>query len=128
MKRVLFVSALVAVLAAADLTSAQQQPQPGSEVGGKPKMLEGIGGAGAYGPLLSLLAQKSKGQGAPQSGDAAYPMFQLLGPEMRAGFWADPEAAGRALVLEGELMVKMGEILIQHGRALQEQATEKKGK
>jgi len=31
-------------------------------------------------------------------------------------------------VLEGELMVKMGEILIQHGRAMQEQTTEKKGK
>lgn len=128
MRRVLFVSALVAVLAAANLTLAQQMPQPGGEAGTKPRIPEGIGGAGAYGPLMGLLAQKSKGQGAPQSGDAAYPMFQLLGPEMRAGFWADPEAAGRALVIEGELMVKMGETLIQHGRALQDQATEKKGK
>lgn len=119
---------LIAFLAAADLTSAQQPPQPGSEVGPKLRIPEGMGGGGTYGPLLSLLAQKPKGPDAPPSGDAAYPMFQLLGPEMRAGFWANSEAAGRALVLEGELMVKMGEILIQHGRAMQEQTAEKKGK
>lgn len=119
---------LVAFLAAADPTLAQQPPQPGSEVGPKLRIPEGMGGAGAYGQLMSFLAQKPKAPDASPSGNAAYPMFQLLGPEMRAGFWADPEAAGRALVLEGELMVKMGEILIQHGRAMQEQAAEKKGK
>lgn len=128
MRRIVFATGLLAFLAAADPTLAQQSPQPGSEVGPKLKIPEGMGGAGAYAPFMSLLAQRSKGAGAPQSADAAYPMFQLLGPEMRAGFWADPEAAGRALVLEGELMVKMGEILVQHGRAMQEQATEKKGK
>lgn len=125
---IVFAIGLVALLAAADPTLAQQPPQPGSEVGPKLRIPEGMGGAGAYGSLMSLLAQKPKGPDAPPSGDAAYPMFQLLGPEMRAGFWADSEMAGRALVIEGELMVKMGEILIQHGRAMQEQATEKKGK
>ena len=90
---------LLASLASANLAVAQQPPQLGGEVGGKPKIPEGMSAAGAYGPSMGLLAQKSKGGGAPPSGDAAYPMFQLLGPEMRSSFWADPKEAGRTLVL-----------------------------
>ena len=43
-------------------------------------------------------------------------------PENRASFWADPEAAGNALILQGELMMKMGEILVKSGRELLEKA------
>ena len=49
-------------------------------------------------------------------------MFELFGPENRASFWADPEAAGQALILQGELMMKMGEVMIRQGRELLDKA------
>ncbi len=74
---------------------------------------------GALGPLLGLV----QGSRPPaQSGEPGYPMFQLFGPENRASFWADPEAAGQALILQGELMMKMGEVMVKNGRELLEKA------
>ena len=105
----------------------QQELQPGGG-GPQPKLPEGMGGAGAYSQLLGLLGQKSRGTAPADPTTTVYPMFQLFGPDMRAGFWADPEAAGNTLILEGELMVRMGEILIKNGRALLDKAAEKQGK
>jgi hypothetical protein len=87
-----------------------------------------MGGAGAYGQLLGLLGQKSRGTAPADPINTGYPMFQLIGPDIRSSFWADPEAAGNTLVLQGELMVRMGEILIKNGRALLDKAAEKQGK
>ena len=74
--------------------------------------------------FLSLMNKNSGKSGAPESvGSPPYPMFQFNGPQMGADFWADPETAGRILVLQGELMRKMGDVLIEQGQALLEQGT-----
>jgi hypothetical protein len=118
---------LYILLVAAGAAWSQQEPQAG---GGGPqlKLPEGMGGTGAYGQLLGLLGQRSRGTVPADSANRVYPMFQLLGPDLRPGFWADPEAAGTTLVLQGELMVRMGEILIKNGRALLDKAAEKQGR
>jgi hypothetical protein len=118
---------LLILLAAASVVLGQQEPQPGGG-GPQPKLPEGMGGASGYGQLLGLLGQRSRGTAPADSTHAAYPMFQLFGPDIRPGFWADPEAAGNTLVLQGELMVRMGETLIKNGRALLDKAAEKHGK
>jgi hypothetical protein len=124
MKRFVLAIGLLILLAAAGAALGQQELQPRGGAP-QPKLPEGMGGTGAYGQLLGLLGQRSKGVAPADSTNAAYPMFQLLGPDMRANFWADPEAAGNTLVLQGELMVRMGEILIKNGRALLDKAAEK---
>ena len=114
---------LLTLLAVAGAVWGQQELQPGGG-GPQPKLPEGMGGAGAYGQLLGRLGQKSRGTAI----NTVYPMFQLIGPDIRSSFWADSEAAGNTLVLQGELMVRMGEILIKNGRALLDKAAEKQGK
>jgi hypothetical protein len=118
---------LLTLLAVAGAVWGQQELQPGGG-GPQPKLPEGMGGAGAYGQLLGLLGQKSRGTAPADPINTVYPMFQLIGPDIRSSFWADPEAAGNTLVLQGELMVRMGEILIKNGRALLDKAAEKQGK
>ena len=69
----------------------------------------------------------ASGMGAKSgtSGDStSYPMFHFNGPDAGPDFWADPQAAGRALVLQGELMQKMGEVLVEQGQALLNQSTD----
>jgi hypothetical protein len=124
MKGLVLAIGLLILLAVAGMALAQQEPQTGGG-GPQPKLPEGMGGAGAYGQLLGLLGQKSRGTAPVDSTNTVYPMFQLFGPDMRANFWADPEAAGNTLILQGELMVRMGEILIKNGRALLDKAAEK---
>ena len=124
MKGTVLAIGLLMFLAAAGAALGQQELQPGGG-GHQPKLPEGMGGAGAYGQLLGLFGQKSRGPAPADSTNIAYPMFQLFGPDIRPGFWADPEAAGNTLVLQGELMVRMGETLIKNGRALLDKAAEK---
>jgi hypothetical protein len=116
---------LYILLAAASPALGQQEPQTG---GPRPRPSEGMGVSGAYGQLMGLLGQRSKGSVPADATNSVYPMFQILGPDIRPGFWADPEAAGNSLVLQGELMVRMGEILIKNGRALLDKTAEKQEK
>ena len=74
--------------------------------------------------FLSLMSKSAGNSGAPESAGASpYPMFQFQGPHMGSDLWADPETAGRILVLQGELMRKMGDVLIEQGQALLGQDT-----
>lgn len=60
-------------------------------------------------------------QSAPSSCDrSAPPLFQMVGPSVDTAFWSDPVAAGKTLVLQGELMIEMGKILINQGKSLLE--------
>jgi hypothetical protein len=125
MKSAGFAIGIVLLLATVGVVWAQQQPplgipqQPGGVVGTPIRPQGPSAPAAAYGPLLSLLQRPAT---AAQSGEPGYPMFQLVGPENRASFWADPEAAGNALVLQGELMMKMGEVMVKQGRELVDKA------
>jgi hypothetical protein len=74
--------------------------------------------------FLSLMNKNSGASGATESAGAPpYPMFQFNGPPLGPDFWVDPETAGRILVLQGELMRKMGDVLIEQGQALLRQNT-----
>ena len=77
------------------------------------------GASSGYNQLMNLMSQSAAKQARVASaGEAGYPMFQFFGPDMRSAFWADPETAGRILILQGELMGKMGETLIRQGQEL----------
>lgn len=123
MRRVGFMITMVLVLSAASSAVAQQQPppspaappQPGTVVSPMRPQIPTNPTMG-YGTLMSLLQRPQTA--AAQPGEPGYPMFQLVGPENRASFWADPEAAGNALILQGELMMKMGEVMVKQGREL----------
>jgi hypothetical protein len=124
MKGVVFAISILLLASANGVGAQQQQPQPGAQpppggvVGTPIRGPAGMAAAGGSNPFLGLV-QKS---GPAQSGEPGYPMFQLVGPENRASFWADPEAAGNALVLQGELMMKMGEVMVKQGRELVDKA------
>lgn len=64
--------------------------------------------------------------GASTSCDQAVnPSFEFLGPSLVGAFWSDPEAAGHTLLLQGELMVAAGNVLIRQGQSLLQQSHSK---
>ena len=75
-------------------------------------------------PALFAMASGMGGKSGTSGDSTPYPMFHFNGPDVGPDFWADPQAAGRALVLQGELMQKMGEVLVEQGQALLNQAAE----
>jgi hypothetical protein len=50
----------------------------------------------------------------------ANPSFLFSGPDLTRSFQGEPSADGRALVLHGEIMMAIGQVLLQQGRALLE--------
>ncbi len=75
-------------------------------------------------PALFSMASGTGGKSSASRDSTSYPMFHFNGPDVGPDFWADPQAAGRALVLQGELMQKMGEVLVKQGQALLNQSTD----
>lgn len=70
--------------------------------------------------LLRMLGQRTRGSNTTNTNvvcrEQSYPMFQFTGPLLESDFWADPKAAARMLMLQGELMVNMGQTLIKQGQ------------
>jgi hypothetical protein len=69
--------------------------------------------------MLNMLSQsQQRAREAAAVPEAPQSMFQFFGPDLRSVFWKDPKTAGQVLILQGELMMKMGEILIHQGRGM----------
>lgn len=51
------------------------------------------------------------------------PSFLFTGPDLTRTFQGDPYTDGNALVLQGEMMIAIGQVLLQQGRALLEKAS-----
>jgi hypothetical protein len=51
------------------------------------------------------------------------PSFLFAGPDLTRTFQGDPYTDGNALVLQGEMMIAIGQVLLQQGRALLEKAS-----
>lgn len=107
------ISALAIFVSAGSMAQEPQTDNKTTAVPGVPG-----GGNAGYGQLLNLMSQNARQARTASGGEAGYPMFQFFGPDMRSAFWADPETAGRILILQGELMGKMGETLIRQGQEL----------
>jgi hypothetical protein len=76
------------------------------------------------GVLAKLLTQTGAGVSAsiPKECADASPLFELRGPTVNPSFWSDPRAAGETLVLQGEIMIEMGKVLVRLGALQSEHA------
>jgi len=71
--------------------------------------------------LMGFLGALQKAGAAPTSSPLVpYPMFQFLGPNLSGDTPVNPETMGYLLQLQGELMMRMGEVLIKYGQMMGE--------
>lgn len=83
----------------------------------KPSISIMPGGADRFAQLMS-----SRGRAAASCGQTVDPSFEFRGPSLDNAFWSDPEAAGRTLLLQGELLIAAGQALIRQGQSLLQQS------
>jgi hypothetical protein len=69
--------------------------------------------------LMARFGPKPKAE-APGTSQAqtSYPMFQIFGPSLNDNSTVPPEAIGTLLTMQGEMMIKMGEVLMKYGQTM----------
>ncbi len=90
-----------------------QHGQPGQPPGQPPMMGPGMMGPGMMGmmcPMMGMMQQMMGGMMDP----SGMGMMGTMGGKM------DPKAMGRMLQMRGEMLKAMGDILLKHGRMMEE--------
>src|SRR5712691_3805517 len=110
------------VLGSAGL-AAQHQPGGQMPMGGQPQQpgqppaqppMMGPGMMGMMGPMMGMMSMMHQMMGGMMD-PSGMGMMGMMGGDKK-----DPEAMGRMLQLRGEMLKAMGDILLKHGKMMEE--------
>jgi hypothetical protein len=104
---------ILMVLLGCQAVTVQASPFPG----GAPKGFPQNAAPPADSALLQFL-DRSRGRSTGQASTQAEPFFVLQGPVVDPALWSDANAARRTLLVEGEMMIEMGKVLVRTAESL----------
>lgn len=87
---------------------AQQQPAPGQP--------PGMGGGMMHQGMMGMMCPMMTGGGMMGGGMEMMPMMR----GMMGGAQTDPKVMGRMLQIRGDMLKAMGDVLLKHGKQLEE--------
>jgi hypothetical protein len=119
MKRLIATAIVMAILLGFVTFLAAEESTPPAEPKAVPTPGQRSGTPMSPAALMGLLGAASKpAVGGASQEPALYPMFQMLGPSMTGNTGLTPEAMGTLLTMQGEMMIKIGEVLMKYGQTM----------
>jgi hypothetical protein len=110
MRRIVIALVALSLLSGGSMAVAQMrpmtppQPAPGAATG-QPSQMPMMGQGMMGGMMCPMMGQPMMG----------------MGPGMMGGMMSDPKAMARMLKLHGDMMKAMGEVMLKHGQAMEQE-------